>query len=439
MADERRGQVIQGELLESGSVDWQALFGEVARVFTPNSPVSVLEIFAGRDNQVTRILDVIMQPGQHVVLFGERGVGKTSLANLLSEWLVVRDPNEVRPIASPRINCTSQDTFDGVWLRVLDKIELTDTQRSALGFHGTDEDVSRTGEALLDVAYRSDNEDRRPITPEVVRKFLERLAHYCIPIIVIDEFDRLPDDPRRTFADLVKMLSDFEVHATVVLVGVSETVDGLLRDHESVNRALVQVKMPRMDRQEIRDILLKGLGRLEMTMEEAGLRRIAAISQGLPYYAHLLGKHAVRAALKEKTKHVTLDHIRRAVQQATTDAQASIQKAYQDAIRSPQKANLFAPVLLACAMADCDEMGYFKAADVREPLRQITGKDYDIPNFAQHLREFSSQVRGDILRVIGEKRRLSYHFRDPLMQPFIIMQGHLDGMLPDGFLDREIV
>jgi Cdc6-like AAA superfamily ATPase len=253
------GQGDQGELLPLADpvMDWNARYHEVGKVFTPNTPVSEMEVFAGRDAQITRILDVIAQTGQHAVLFGERGVGKTSLANLLSDWLYVRDKSEQRPIASPRVNCNSADSFDGVWRKVLDRIDLTDSKRG-VGFAASDEDVIKTGEELLDPRYQSDGEHPQSITPDVVRKVLVGLARYCIPIVVIDEFDRLDDETRRMHADLVKMLSDFDVHATIVLVGVAETVDGLLHDHESVGRALVQVQMPRMSRAEIRQILVRG-------------------------------------------------------------------------------------------------------------------------------------------------------------------------------------
>ena len=89
-------------------------------------------------------------------------------------------------------------------------------------------------------------------------------------------------------------------------------------------------------------------------------------------------------------------------------------------------------------MADSDELGRFKAQDVREPICRITGRNYDIPNFAQHLHEFASAKRGSILLSTGEKRRLSYHFRDPLMQPFVIMQGEISHRLPDAFFGDSV-
>ena len=69
------------------------------------------------------------------------------------------------------------------------------------------------------------------------------------------------------------------------------------------------------------------------------------------------------------------------------------------------------------------------AADVREPLRVFTGRGYDIPNFARHLKELSETGRGDMLKRVGEKRRFRYRFNSPLIRPFIIMKGLSTGLI----------
>jgi hypothetical protein len=74
-------------------------------------------------------------------------------------------------------------------------------------------------------------------------------------------------------------------------------------------------------------------------------------------------------------------------------------------------------------------MGFFSAAAVRTPLRTLTDREYDIPNFAQHLKNFSEESRGAILFRTGETRRIRYRFTSPLHRPFIIMKGFKDGLL----------
>jgi len=246
----------------------------------------------------------------------------------------------------------------------------------------------------------------------------------------------LAQGPRRAFADAIKMLSDHSVRATVVLVGVADSVDQLISEHQSVERALVQIHMPRMSNDELNLIVSRGLKILGMEIDAPALNRMARLSQGFPHYTHLLALYASRAALDAHSLHVTTSFVDKAIERAIAGAQQSIRTDYEAAIRSPRKHNLYTEVLLACAMADTNELGFFAAQDVRDPIQQITGRDYDIPSFAQHLNDFCDK-RGPILEKKGTRRLFRYRFRDPLLQPFVLMQGLKLGKITSLMLDRD--
>lgn len=271
------------------------------------------------------------------------------------------------------------------------------------------------------------------ITPDAMRRAIGTLARKALPIFIIDEFDRLPDTVKREMADLVKTLSDHSVPATIVLVGVADSVDQLIHEHQSVERALIQVHMPRMSPAEIEEIVNKGLTRLNVLIEPEALKRIVVFSQGLPHYTHLIGLHAVRRAVDTGTRTITVDTINNSIKRALDGVQMSIRSAWTRAVSSPRKDNLFSEVLLSCSLASTDELGFFAAQDVRDPMRRITGKSYEIPSFAQHLNEFSEEKRGAILQKTGRKRHFRYRFTNPLMQPFVIMQGFSKGQLTEEF------
>jgi Cdc6-like AAA superfamily ATPase len=405
---------------------WRSLALKVSRAFTPNTPVDKRALFAGRADQMIKIVDVINSPGQHAILFGDRGVGKTSLANVLSETLP-RQPGPKPPtVIAPRVQCDGGDTFKSVWIKVFDQIELSG-RAHVLGFDRPEKNAKFSSKDLL---------GKEKVTPDSVRRVLTIMAQGTVPILIIDEFDRLRQEPRRAFADLVKNLSDNAVGATIVLVGVADSIGSLIDEHQSVTRALVQVQVPRMVDVEIREILEKGTSRLGMTIDPPAQDRIVLLSQGLPHYAHLMGKHSARMAINARSLAITLDHVNAAIEKAIGDAQHSIRSAYNFAVRSPRKHNLFANVLLACALADTDELGYFAAQGVRDPLRKLTGEDYGIPTFAQHLSEFSDDKRGKVLHKTGKRYRFRYRFSDPLMQPFVIMEGMARHALPEDFLSR---
>lgn len=407
--------------MEHSETGRQNLALEAGRAFSPSAPIDERALFAGRDNQVRLVIDAINQKGQHVIIYGERGVGKTSLANVLSSFL----SQPASPVACPRVNCDAKDTFETVWRKIFDEIELLGKTRTMRFKDQNDLLPFRSSELL----------EPGPVTPESVRRVLTLLATGSLPILIIDEFDRLPMDERQPFADTIKTLSDHAVAATVILVGVSDSVDQLVQDHQSVQRALVQIRMPRMSSTEIERIIRTGLDRLNMSITPDAMRQIRLLAQGLPHYAHLLGLWASRAAIDSGTRDVTTDFVRKAITSAVDGAHESISNEFHNAIRSPRKDNLFTDVLISCALAKTDERGTFAAQDVRGPMCEITGKDYEIPSFQQHLNEFCDVKRGPVLKRIGTPRSYRYLFTNPLIQPFAVMKGVTSGRVSNDILN----
>jgi len=387
---------------------------DVSRVFTPAAPINEKDLFAGRTGHLRRVVDAINQRGQHVIVFGERGVGKTSLANVLSGFIRAI-------ILAPRVNCDGADSYSSVWGKVFSDIVLFKRKRTA-GFTGMDADeTQRVVDQLPEV-----------ITPEVVRQTLSIISADKLMIVIIDEFDRLQEASLRAlFADTIKTLSDHAIPVTLVLVGVADTVDALIKEHHSIERALVQVQVPRMSREELEQIVNNGLARLEMRIEAPALQRLTLLSQGLPHYTHLLALYATREAIDYASDTVTLDHVIAAIRTALTQAQQSIRSAHHTATMSPRKENLYTRVLLACALAKTDDLGYFAPSDVRDPLSRIMAKKYEIPSFARHLNIFCEDARGPVLQKTGISRRYRYRFVNPLLQPFVIMQGMVDGLVTE--------
>ena len=275
------------------------------------------------------------------------------------------------------------------------------------------------------------------ITPEDVRQALTAISEQTILIVIIDEFDRLHGAQlQRLFADTVKTLSDNSVKATLVLVGVADSVEELIREHQSVERALVQIRMPRMSMEELTEIVSKGLGKLKMTIDEDALEHISLVSQGLPHYTHLLGLYASRGAIDDDKIVISMAHVELAIRRALEGAQQTIQSAYHKATTSPRRDNLYADVLLACSLAETDELGYFAAANVRTPLSKIKHRHFDIPSFSRHLNDFCEEKRGPILRKFGAKHRFRFRFINPLIQPFVTMQGFAKGKIDRQTLEQ---
>src|SRR5262245_24905899 len=393
---------------------------DVGSVFTPGAPINDRELFAGRIEQIRQIMTAISQRGYHAVLFGERGVGKTSLSNVLINFL--NEPPSAGFVLS-RVNCDASDDYSSLWRKALRDIVVAKS-RPGIGFTA---DLSQsTVDALPE-----------QLNPDEVRRVLTQLAKGILLVVVFDEFDRIVNKSvTTTMADTIKMLSDYSVPATILLIGVADSVDELIKEHQSTERALVQIPMPRMSDAEVREIINKGLARLSMTVEKDALDHMVSLSQGIPYITHLLALHTARAAVQEGGTQIVADHLSTGIDRALDQWQQSIKSAYYEATKSPQPNHIYKEVLLACALTEVDDLRYFQAADVRKPLRAITGRDYEIPNFAKHLKELSAAPRGQILQRTGEKRKLRYRFASPILRPYIVMRGFGDKIITKAMLQR---
>lgn len=389
---------------------------EASRVFTPSAPIDQEALFAGRLEHRSRIIETISQRGQHAVVYGERGLGKTSLVNMLGPWL----ESLGQTVIAPRVNCDASDTFTSVWRKMFAEIQVS-RQAKRLGF--------KVGEDFGDVSTLADALPKKA-APDDIRRLLAPLGYHALLVLIFDEFDRLNEpNIKRVFADTIKALSDHSVRVTVVLVGVADTIQELISEHQSIERAIVQLKIERMAQQELAQIFDNGLQRLSMTIKPGTLHIMTTLCQGLPHYAHSLGLHAARFALDELRLHIEPSHVGRAIKKAVELVDHSIRDSYENGIRSARRHNLYADVILACALAEKEDLGTFPAAAVRDALTTVTGHSYSIATFSQHLNNLSETSHGNVLHKSGDKRRYRFRFTNPLMQPFVLMRAFSESRL----------
>jgi Cdc6-like AAA superfamily ATPase len=384
-------------------------------IFKPASPVNREDLFAGRSRQVRDVVDVTNQPGLHAVLYGERGVGKTSLANVI--LLKLRNPSS--EIIAPQINCMTHDSYSDIWKRVFEEIDFKAKQKHV--------DLVKSAKKIL-AEYTGPFSDA--ITPDIVRRVLYTLGQEKIIIVTLDEFDTLErDDARAMMSDTIKFLSDRVVPATIIIIGVADDAESLIKNHRSLERCLKQILMQRMSDKEIEIIVTQGLGKAGMTIGQNAVDEIARLSRGLPHYAHLLGLYSGRVAIDNRKLAVSNEHVQTAITRAIGEAQATIKSDYSKATTSSRQEALYKHVLLACAIAETDDVGWFYPKDVRKPLGRILGRPYKIEAFARHLHAFCEETRGTMLIKDESSARPRFRFDNPLLQPYILIRGIADNLI----------
>jgi hypothetical protein len=245
-------------------------------------------------------------------------------------------------------------------------------------------------------------------------------------VVFIDEFDKL-EDPGTSgmFAATIKALSDNAEPVTLVPVGVADSVDQLIGAHQSIRRSMVQVPMPRMSRQEIAGVAVRGFDELDMTADRDSMEFISTVPRGLPHYAHLLAQEGARQALIDRRSDIVGTHLIEGLRVGLGKVDHTLNYSYEEATYSPVPSK-YADVLLACALVEPDQHGYFSPSQVVEPFARVTGRAAKIPDFNDHLAQMCS-ARGEILARTGGERRRRYRFSDPLMEPYVLLRGLDDG------------
>jgi len=392
--------------------DWAALRFEAGELFTPSSPVGTAELFAGRQRQIMKLLDVVSERGRHAIIYGEPGVGKTSIAQILRMVVPVKS-SKVRYIRRPVF---SSDTFSSIWLDIFREIKFL-----------VDVGGGNSIEYALSDLYPA---GVKPI--DVVRE-LSAFSENDIPIIVIDEYNLIDDEETsRLMAETIKALSDASVKATVFIVGISDSVGELVSGHESIIRCSEEILMPRMDPEETRDIIEGRVRRLGMDIEGDAKWKAINLTKGLPAFAHGLGKGAALSAIRDRRFNITEEDVDHSIDDILNSSQNTLKTDYELATHSNQERARFRQILMACALAQSDEIGYFTPKQVEGPLSAILQRETSVEYFNDNLKAFTEEKRGRVLSRQGLARIYRYRFRNPAMQPYVIMKG-----IKDGFLDEK--
>ena len=106
--------------------------------FTPTQPIALPDLLTGRMDTLSRVYENVLSPSQHVLLYGDRGVGKTSIAHVVA---VLAGGMEDSPSAAIVVSCDTTDTFSTIWQKVLQEIRIPSR---SMGFGRTEDADSAT-------------------------------------------------------------------------------------------------------------------------------------------------------------------------------------------------------------------------------------------------------------------------------------------------------
>ena len=260
-------------------------------------------------------------------IFGDRGVGKTSLAHTAA---FLHQDSGAEPVIR---SCDGGSSF-GVIIR--------DITQGLLGRNPLE--VSRKSSSKVRAALsalsaetaREIEEGNVPLPMSVNEAVallrLGAISHSTAPVVVLDEFERLASSSDRSlFGDLIKQLGDQDVPVKMLFCGVGGSLDDLLAGHASCYRHLAGIHLERLDFGAILEIVRGAADVLEIEMKDDYAYRIGAISDGFPHYAHLVGWNLFGLLIDEERRRVLAREFSTAVHRAALDVEPRLLQAYRRA------------------------------------------------------------------------------------------------------------
>lgn len=389
------------------------LLCDINEVFTPQSPIEDINIFAGRSDQINLIIDSINRRGSHVVLYGERGVGKTSLSNIIPAILKLKAGNNYKANIL-KVTCDRSDDFKKIWSKLFEQIR--DNVKN-------NENMTTVADSDLEGSFKDYLGDTdEEVDVHKIYKILQMMQ--INNIFVIDEFDTIQDEKtKEMFADLIKCLSDNKIITTIILVGVSTTINQLIGNHPSIERNLSQIQLPRMSKDELGEIIDKGLSKIGMTIEEEAKSEIIDMSGGFPHYTHLLSNYAaIKTVQKESTK-IFIQEFNLSIEKALENANQSIREAYKSASRKGNKEKIdFEKVIFACEISNRDSYEEFTTRSIQDNLSRLIGRKVIPREYRYYLNQLCDNQRGKILSKEKKGVAYKYRFNNPLLKIYIGMK-----------------
>lgn len=373
---------------------------DIHSMFFPSQHIVEPKWFAGRLSDIEQALKSLCTPGGSMVVFGERGAGKTSFVEMVKllatgdSYLLYKHNlqrfyqpekfkfkivsfscnHETTSVAKVLQNLiTSPEGFKSLVSSRIDKIESVNRDKLGLDilkiFKFGSEEENRT----IYSEFKEENvfETFTNLVQTIQKNVLN---HDEGLLIVIDEFDLVKDSSK--MASLIKNLSKDKVK--FLIAGIAESFDSLIDGHESIMRQLVygRIKIKLMNNNEVHEVfnLVEDSCKKSVRFDEVFKSSVLEKSSGFPYFVQLFGQLALEEAIKESSNDslqiVNVKHLKDGIKKLGY-FEHQMEDDYLSIIKDNPIKELMIKYLakqISTKINDEDVFSYMYSKDVRQPI-----------------------------------------------------------------------
>jgi AAA domain len=392
-------------------------------VFTPRQSPS-REMFTRRNERdlhgnpglQDRVRDALRERGGQMILYGDTGVGKSTLLKYAAE-------DEHMGVLS--IAAQSQRTYDDLIDMAIREVTMerdVEITRSAASGKGFEAGLS----SHITIKGHLKNERGQDVRVELIERtpllaLAETMQTEGLRVLAFDNFQNVEATEREMFAQALEVLSDKASDTgdvKLVLIGIAEDAETLVGGSGSVRRRTTEIGVPRMPDDEISTIFASGFRLLGLECEQNALHDLVFYCDGFPYFAHLLGLAVSRDALRNKAHVVARHTLEAALVRLAQEVEASFPYRVAQAFERGGEVRPRMRILHTLCLSERRE---WRSGDVVDEYSRLY-EPPENPGFLHAaLGELVKPERGAVLTRRGPRGHYVFRFGDPYMRPFLRM------------------
>lgn len=413
----------------------EAEFSTILReCFSPARAIRSPELLKGRAANLRDISRAFTSPGRHAFIYGDRGVGKTSLALTSAQ---IHQSSDAEPIV---VSCDSETTLFSLMKDIANQALAkkgfkTEIISNTIGFNFKFINGSKQSEILDGKVPEIESLNE---CVDIIRMLPD--FHSERPVVVIDEFDRIRTKKiKRQFSEFFKKISDSHCDSKIIICGIANSLDQLIDEHLSVARNLASIELKRLSHDGRWEIIDQAADKMNIKVPKNMNIRIGQISDGFPHYVHLIGEKLFWALYDDNNAVTSAgkNHFDIGVESAIREAEALPRIAYTKA--TEKYTDDYKEVLWALAdgpqlrrqTSEVYQKSYLPIMRAR-PGRQILEK----PKFSNRLNRLKTESHGQILNASGSGW---YQYSDNIVRGYVRLRAQQERIeLGDGYYTAQL-
>ena len=389
-------------------------------------PIDQQEHLKGRESQLAQIHRSLDSLGRQIFIFGDRGVGKTSLARTAA---FSAPGYQFDPIY---VGCDREGTFFQMAAAMIDELAGRMDQTSE---RSASEKVSILAKVL---GYEKSNTSRR-IYPEFdsLSRFIQALKSITEdsnkpPIIIIDELERFSDDhDRGLMADFIKRVSDEKIRARFIVCGIASSLSSLIGNHPSSERSFSPIELKQLNYTNLQEIINSAANAFSVSIPKGIVQRISVISDGFPYFTQLIGDQLFWVMYEDgnDVEACTELHFQKAIDRSVEEALFTLREKYEKAILKYRNTDDFKFALwslissptLSRQVADVYEKSYIPLVESLKYDKVLTSHEFN-----SRMWYLTQESHGAVLTAKGSGW---YEFSERMMRGYVRLKAQEAGVI----------